>query len=78
VPRGNTSNLPEEVTGLACREYAHQRYLDHVNQIERLDQLPGMNITTAQIGLAADRSRELLRDSENCQRNVRSAANTMW
>ena len=62
VPRGKTSRSPDGVTCRACRQDAHQPYLAYADQIERLDQLPGMNITAAQIRSAAGRSREIARE----------------
>ena len=32
VPRANTSRLPERVTCLPCREYAHRRFLNYADQ----------------------------------------------
>lgn len=59
VPLGSTSRLPERATCLACREYAHRKYLDYADQIERLGPMPGTNITAEQIRLAARTSREI-------------------
>jgi hypothetical protein len=59
VPVGSTSRLAESVTCLSCREYAHRRFLDYADQIERLSPMPGTQITAEQIALAARTSREI-------------------
>ena len=59
VSRGNTSRLPEKVTCLACRQYAHGQFLHYAELIEGLSQLPGTNITPADIRQAAQTSREI-------------------
>jgi hypothetical protein len=59
VPRGNTSRLPEKVTCLSCREYANRRFLGFADQMERLGPMPELNISTAQIRLAASTAREI-------------------
>lgn len=43
VPYAMTSSRPESVTCLACREYAHQRYLRLADQAEKLGHTPGID-----------------------------------
>ena len=59
VARAMTSPLPERVTCLACREHAHRLHLRYADQVERIGGMPGMNISSAQARLAADRHRDL-------------------
>jgi hypothetical protein len=59
VPRAMTSPLPARVTCLACREHAHRQHLHYAEQFERLSLMPGMNVSSAQARLAADRHRDL-------------------
>ena len=59
VPYAMTSSRPESVTCLACREHASREYRAFAEQFERLDSLPGMNITIGQTASAAERLRDL-------------------
>jgi hypothetical protein len=54
-----TSPLPARVTCLACRDHAHRAHLQHAEQLDRLGRLPGVNVSSAQARLAADRHRDL-------------------
>jgi hypothetical protein len=57
VPYAMTSHRPESVTCLACRDYAHREFLKFADQIERLSQLPGMNLPGVDVAEAAKRLR---------------------
>jgi hypothetical protein len=59
VPRAMTSPLPARVTCLACREHAHREHMRSAEQLERLSRMPGMNGSSAQARLAADKHRGL-------------------
>jgi hypothetical protein len=59
VPRAMTSPLPARVTCLACREHAHREHLHSAEQLERLSRMPGMNVSSAQARLAANKHRDL-------------------
>jgi hypothetical protein len=59
VPRAMTSPLPARVTCLACREHAHREHMRSAEQLERLSRMPGMNASSAQARLAADKHRGL-------------------
>lgn len=59
VPRAMTSFLPESVTCLACREYAHRKYLEYADQVSRLADLPGAPFSAAQARAAAEEYRSL-------------------
>ena len=59
VQMGSTSRLPETVTCLRCREYAHRGYLAYADNIERLGPIPGMGITAAEIAEAVRAAREM-------------------
>jgi hypothetical protein len=48
VPLAMTSIQPEQVTCLACREYAHRQHLHLADQVERLSQMPGSPISAEQ------------------------------
>ncbi|MBO3678868.1 hypothetical protein [Streptomyces sp. NEAU-YJ-81] len=59
APYAMTSPRPENVTCLACREYARLEHLRFADELERLGRMPGSTISTAQAKLAADRHRDL-------------------
>jgi len=59
VPRAMTSPLPERVTCLACREHAHRQHLRYAEQVERLADTPGLNVTREQARHAAAEYRAL-------------------
>ena len=59
VPRAMTSPLPERVTCLPCREHARQLHLSYAEQLERVGDLPGINIGREHARLAAETHREL-------------------
>ncbi|HEX6359106.1 hypothetical protein [Actinophytocola sp.] len=44
VPYAMTSQRPESVTCLACREHAHREYMKFADQVEHMCQMPGLNI----------------------------------
>lgn len=54
-----TSPRPESVTCLPCREHAHREYLRFAGQFERLDPIPGADITGDQLAEAVQRLRDL-------------------
>lgn len=59
VPYAMTSQRPESVTCLACREHAHHEHLRFADQLERLGRLPGSPVTAHQAAQAAARHRDL-------------------
>lgn len=59
VPRAMTSPLPERVTCLACREHAGRQHLHYAEQLECLNVMPGVNVSTEQARVAASRHRDL-------------------
>jgi hypothetical protein len=59
VPRAMTSTAPANVTCLACREYAHRKYLEYADQASRLADLPGAPFSAAQAHAAAEEYRAL-------------------
>jgi hypothetical protein len=58
VPLVMTSSHPEQVTCLACREFAHREHLRLAEQIERLGRMPGSMITPDQVSAVAARHRD--------------------
>jgi hypothetical protein len=59
APRAMTSSLPERVTCLACREHASRQHLRAADQAEHFIGLPGLNISTEDLRLAAEKHRDL-------------------
>ncbi|GAA4460254.1 hypothetical protein [Phytohabitans houttuyneae] len=59
VPYAMTSQRPESVTCLACREHAHREHLRFAEQIEMLSGMPGSPVTAAQAARAAEQHRDL-------------------
>lgn len=49
VPYAMTSPRPESVTCLACRDHAHRQHLRFAGTVERMNPLPGMDITSDQM-----------------------------
>jgi hypothetical protein len=48
VPYAMTSTRPDNVTCLACREYAERRYLELAAYVEQLSHTPGTNVDIRQ------------------------------
>ena len=61
VPYAMTSERPESVTCLACREHGRAQHLRLAEEIERLGAMPGSVVTGAQAGLVAEHHRDLAR-----------------
>jgi hypothetical protein len=59
APRAMTSPLPERVTCLACREHASRQHLRFAEQVERFVGMPGIDISTEDLRLAAEKHRDL-------------------
>lgn len=59
VPYAMTSQRPNSVTCLACREHGRLAHLRFAEEVERLGSMPGSAVSTAQARLAADRHRDL-------------------
>lgn len=61
VPLAMTSPRPENVTCLACRDFAHRQHLRLAEQLEELGRLPGSAVPSDQAAAAAARYRDLAR-----------------
>ncbi|MBM2622778.1 hypothetical protein JIG36_45490 [Actinoplanes sp. LDG1-06] len=62
VPYAMTSTAPTKVTCLACRDYAHRRYLELAEFVSKVDVTPGMGFElVGQAVRAAEQYRELAR-----------------
>jgi hypothetical protein len=61
APLAMTSGVPENVTCLACREFAGREHRRRADQIEHLGRMAGSPLTPAQASGAAEEHRGLAR-----------------
>jgi hypothetical protein len=61
VPPAMTSVLPEKVTCLPCREFAHRRHLTLADQLDSLGRMAGSPLTADQAAEVASRHRATAR-----------------
>ena len=63
VPYAMASSRQESVTCLACREFAHRRYLQLAGEVERMGRMPGVALDLRERAVgAAKRYRELAQE----------------
>ncbi|WP_216901934.1 hypothetical protein [Nocardia alni] len=59
VPYAMTSQRPESVTCLACRDHAHREHLRLADQLEQMSRMPGTAVPPDRAARAAQRLRNL-------------------